>query len=171
MENLKNNFSDELTELENSVFEFIENLILGIELKVWDKFNESNNGSNKDEIDKKIKSAEALYVSNGMMEYYLNQTYKNLVEKSDDCINTTLNNFQEKMNMNNFTILNIISNVIMNSYSKLPRSKLNVEDKEKFKESVLSVNKLMKKFIVFDFRNKFKEVQEKLKNTKKEEDE
>lgn len=169
MENTKNEFSYDCTEFEQTVFDFIENIILGIELKVWDKFNEDNKDKEKTEIDQKLKSSEAMYVSNSMMEYYLNQTYKNLVDKADDCVNDFLNAFEEKMNLTNFTCLNIISNVIMNSYTKLPRSKLNVEDRDKFKESILDVCKLMKKFIIFDFRMKLKEVREKTQNAMKEE--
>jgi len=170
MENLNIEFSDNFTELEQSIFEFIENVILGIELKIWDKYNDSNDENHKEEIDIKIKSTEAKYISNSMMEYYLNQTYKNLVEKADDCVNDCLKDFQEKMNLKNFTCLNIISNVIMNCYTKLPRSKLNVENKEKYKESIFDICNLMKKFIIFDFRLKLKEIKDKMQNIKNEEE-
>ena len=105
-----------------------------------------------------MKSQEALYLSNNMMEFYVNQMYKNLVEKTDDCMNESLKVFEEKLKISNFTCLNIISNVIMNSYTKLPRSKLNTENVENYILSVKSITTLMKKFIIFDFRLRYNEL-------------
>lgn len=157
---------DDFSELELSIFDFIENIITGMEIKVYDKFNEKNESIDKSESLEKLKSSEAIYVSSSMMEYYLNQMYKNLVEKiNDDYMNQNLKELAEESGLKTFSCLNIITNVIMNCYTKLPRSKLELENKDKYIGSVNSICKLMKKFIIYDFRTRLREFQ-KQKNTK-----
>ena len=157
-QNINNKSSSYFTEIEELIFDFIENIIIGIEQQVFENFKEKYKEINKSEIDEKMKSQEALYLSNNMMEFYVNQMYKNLVEKTDDCMNESLKVFEEKLKISNFTCLNIISNVIMNSYTKLPRSKLNTENVENYILSVKSITTLMKKFIIFDFRLRYNEL-------------
>jgi hypothetical protein len=149
----------------DKIFNFIKDIFIGIEMKIFAMIDD------KKEFKEKITTSEAMHIGVSLIEYYLNQLYRKLLEKDDELIVNKFNEFTNILNDNPVIILNLISNVIMKCYPLFPRSKLNIENLEKY---ILSVNEntdKMKKYIITMFNgdlNKLKEEKDRESNKKVE---
>ena len=103
------------------------------------------------------------------IEYYLNQVYRQLVEKLDPFIVETFVKLGEKTDEKPLFILNLIANIINKVYPMMPRSKLDQTNEFKHIESVRQNLQLMKKYIFNDLDDTLKKLKEAKKKKKKEE--
>jgi hypothetical protein len=127
------------------IYYFIEEVFIGIETKVYQMTTE------KEGFKDKLNTREGMLYGMNLLEFYLNTLYKTLVEKSDDFIMKKFEHMGQILEMHPVYALNIITNVIMKCYPLFTRSKLNLEDKDKYIDSVKSITGLMRKYILKTF--------------------
>jgi hypothetical protein len=162
------------SEVEKKVFEFIQDVLYGIETKVFlmicepkaDKdivteLQEQNNIEISD-----LKTQKAMYYGMNLLEYYLNGLYKSLVDKSDPFMCDKFEEIGKLIDFHPVYALNIITNVIMKIYPLCPRSKLVLDSKEKYLESVKETLLIMKKYTLKIFNEDLKNLLAQ-KNTEK----
>jgi hypothetical protein len=144
---MENNSENTLGTIRNNdIYEFIEEVIQGIEMKLYNQLNEEN----KLDI---IKNSEIMYMGINYLEIYLNIINKSLLEKTDPLICQKIDKISNIYSLENKYILNIITNMLMKSYPKFTRSKLNPESKEAYLNSVNEILKLMRKYIEYIFES------------------
>ena len=163
------------SELEQKVYEFIQEVFLGIETKVFgmisgedskDLSTEMQNSNNSDLND--LKTQKAMLYGANLLEFYLNELYKNLVDKSDDFIYKKFEDLGQLVEIHPVYVLNVITNVIMKAYPLCPRSKLVIESKEKYIDSVKEIVLVMKKYMMTLFNEDLKVLNaEREKNSEK----
>ena len=144
-------------------FAFINEVIFGIEREVYKKAQENS------EIKKKLQEASGMLIGSRLLEFYLTQVYRQLVEKSNDIILTKFIKMGNICDEKPIFMLNLVSNVINKVYPMMPRSKLEPETEEKYSQSVLQILLVMKNFIVNDLNDYLKKLKENKKALKKEE--
>lgn len=144
------------------IFEFFQEVFIGIETKVY-SMNKENNDLEK------LKTNEGMLIGANILEYYLNQLYRALIEKQDEFI---LNKFQiygDFMDLKPVFALNLCTNVIMKCYPMLPRKTLDTENEQKYIESLKSQTNLMKKYMLMRFDEDLKTFHKEKKNIPNEE--
>ena len=142
-------------------FAFITDVFIGVEKEVY-KQTEKN-----EKIKEKFKETEGMLVGMKFIEYYLNQVYRQLVEKLDPFIVETFVKLGEKTDEKPLFILNLIANIINKVYPMMPRSKLDQTNEFKHIESVRQNLQLMKKYIFNDLDDTLKKLKEEKKKKKK----
>jgi len=150
--------------IEDQIFHFIGDVVLGIEKKNYSTLREKEN------FDELLKTRNGMFVGMNFLEIYLDTLYKKLVNKDDEFISDTFAEFGEKMKLNPVFSLNLIANVIMRVYPLFTRSKLNTENESVYLESVKNVTGTMKAYIVKIFNEDFNKLnEERKKNDSKNE--
>jgi hypothetical protein len=127
---------------QDTVYNFIEEVFIGIETKVYQIT------SQKEDFKDKLKTKDGMLYGINFLEFYLNTLYKSLVEKSDDFIYKKFEDIGQILEMHPVYALNILTNVIMKCYPMFTRSKLNLEDKEKYIDSVRIICGIMRKYML-----------------------
>ena len=144
-------------------FSFINEVIFGIEREVYKK------GLENSEIMSKLKETGGMLIGSRLLEFYLTQVYRQLVEKKNDLILAKFIKMGNICDEKPIFMLNLVSNVINKVYPMMPRSKLDTENEKKYSESVLQILLIMKNFIVTDLKDYLKKLKEAKKTMKKEE--
>ena len=154
---------DQPTDWTEEAFSFINEVIFGIEREVYKK------GLENSEIKNKLKESSGMLIGSRLLEFYLTQVYRQLVEKSNDIVLARFIKMGQICDEKPIFMLNLVSNVINKVYPMMPRSKLNTENENKYNESVLQVLLVMKNYIVTDLKDYLKKLKEAKKNMKQEE--
>ena len=144
-------------------FSFINEVIFGIEREVYKKAQENS------EIKSKLQETSGMLIGSRLLEFYLTQVYRQLVEKSNDIILARFIKMGNICDEKPIFMLNLVSNVINKVYPMMPRSKLDPENENKYNQSVLQVLLIMKNFIISDLKDYLKKLKE-AKKTMKQED-
>jgi len=144
-------------------FSFINEVIFGIEREVYKK------GLENEEIKSKLKETSGMLIGSRLLEFYLTQVYRQLVEKKSDIIVSKFVKIGNMCDEKPIFMLNLVSNVINKVYPMMPRSKLDTESEEKYGASVLQLLLIMKNYIVTDLKEYLKKLKEAKKTMKKEE--
>ena len=144
-------------------FLFVNDVIFGIEKEVYKK------GMENPEIKKRLKETEGMLIGSRLLEFYLTQVYRQLVEKSNDIILEKFIKIGKICDEKPIFMLNLISNVINKVYPMMPRSKLDTDNEVKYSQSVLGILMTMKNYIVSDLKEYLKKLKESKKTMKKEE--
>jgi hypothetical protein len=158
-----NFFENEYSE----IFVFCKEIFIGIENKVFSSLVQDSKTSL--EI---LKTKDAKLLGINLIEIYLNQVYKHLIEKDDNVINEKFSILTSKVNSLNkereeieaVYLLNICANVINKCYPLLPRSKLNIESEEVYFKSLLEVIDTMEKYMILRFKEDLEKFYEEQKN-------
>lgn len=127
---------------QDTVYNFIEEVFIGIETKVYQMT------SQKVDFKDKLSTKEGMLYGVNFLEFYLNSLYKILVEKSDDFIIKKFEEIGQILEMHPVYALNILTNVIMKCYPMFSRSKLNLEDQEKYIDSVRRISAIMRNYML-----------------------
>ena len=144
-------------------FSFINEVIFGIEREVYKKAQENS------EIKAKLNETGGMLIGSRLLEFYLTQVYRQLVEKTNDIILAKFIKMGNICDEKPIFMLNLVSNVINKVYPMMPRSKLDPGDENKYSQSVLAILLIMKNFIVSDLKDYLKKLKEAKKTLKKEE--
>ena len=148
----------------DDAFAFITDVFIGVEREVY-KAAEKNQ-----KVKDKFKETEGMLVGMKFIEFYLNQVYRQLVEKLDPFIVETFVKMGQKTDEKPLFVLNLIANIINKVYPMMPRSKLDQSDEFKHIESVRQNLTLMKKYILNDLDDNLKKLKEAKKKKKAEEE-
>ena len=151
------------TDWTEDAFAFINEVIFGIEREVYKKAQENS------EIKSKLQETGGMLIGSRLLEFYLTQVYRQLVEKTNDVILGKFIKIGNICDEKPIFMLNLISNVINKVYPMMPRSKLNTENEKEYSQSVLQILLVMKNFIVSDLKDYLKKLKEAKKTMKKEE--
>jgi len=133
---------------EEKIFQFIQDVIIGIEKKIYSTPN----------VKDKLTKRDSMMYGINYLEFYLDQLYKNLVERNDEFMCNKFTELGNILNLHPVYTLNIISNVIMKSYPLLTRSKLNTINECEYLDSVIDITNCMKKYILTLFNIDFKKL-------------
>lgn len=144
-------------------FSFIQEVIFGIEREVYKKAKDNN------EIMKTITENNGMLIGSRLLEYYLTQVYRQLIDKKNDLLLEKFIKIGKMCDEKPLFMLNLVSNVINKVYPMMPRSKFSTENESKYSESVLQVLMIMKSFIISDLKNYLSKLKEAKKTMKKEE--
>ena len=144
-------------------FVFINDVIFGIEKEVYKK------GMENEEIKKKLQETGGMLIGSRLLEFYLTQVYRQLVEKSNDIILDKFIKMGKICDEKPIFMLNLVSNVINKVYPMMPRSKIDLENEMKYSQSVLMILMTMKNYIICDLKEYLKKLKEAKKTMKKEE--
>lgn len=134
---------------EELVYQFCSQIIQGLENKINVMLKENQ-----------ISLDQCMLISTELLEYYMTQLYKAILENKDEDqkvieIIEQLSICEETDKLNE---LNILSRTLMNVYPKFPRSKLDHSDKENHSKSLEGILVLMKKFIIFSYHKEIEYV-------------
>lgn len=143
---------------EEEAFTFIKDIFVGIEREVFKKSEENKI------LQAKLKEMDSMLLGVRLIECYLTNVYKQLLDRQDQYIVETFEHYGNVCKEEPKFMLNLISNVINKTYPMFQRSKLDVSNQYKYLDSVRSNVDIMKKFIC----TLLKELLEKLKKAKKE---
>ena len=121
------------------------------------------------EIKKTLNQTGGMLVGSRLLEFYLTQVYRQLVEKSNDLILEKFIKMGKICDEKPIFMLNLVSNVINKVYPMMPRSKLDLDNDVKYCQSVLGILMTMKNYIVNDLKEYLKKLKDAKKNMKKEE--
>ena len=152
-----------LSDARNRQFLFINDVIFGIEKEVYKK------GTENEEIKKTLQTTGGMLIGSRLLEFYLTQVYRQLVEKSNDIILEKFIKMGKICDEKPIFILNLVSNVINKVYPMMPRSKLDLENETKYNQSVLMILMTMKNYIICDLKEYLKKLKDAKKTMKKEE--
>ena len=122
-----------------------------------------------EEIKKKLQETGGMLIGSRLLEFYLTQVYRQLVEKSNDIILDKFIRMGKICDEKPIFMLNLVSNVINKVYPMMPRSKLDLENEMKYNHSVLMILMTMKNYIICDLKEYLKKLKEAKKTMKKEE--
>lgn len=133
-------------EFYNEVFDFLKEVIIGVETKIFKSCEE------KTELREKLTSSDGMAIASNTLETYLNQVYRGLVEKNDEFLLKEFQRFDKHTSINKVNLLNLISVTAMNVYPKMKRTNL-VSDKdvENYISSVRPNVEVMRKYYIFLF--------------------
>ena len=162
-DDLNDSDKEESNDWTEEAFIFINDVIFGIEKEVYKK------GMENTEIKKTLNQTGGMLIGSRLLEFYLTQVYRQLVEKSNDIILEKFIKMGKICDEKPIFMLNLISNVINKVYPMMPRSKLNLDNDMKYRESVLGILMTMKNYIVNDLKEYLKKLKEAKKTMKKEE--
>ena len=142
---------------------FINEVIFGIEKEVYKK------GMENAEIKKTLQQTGGMLIGSRLLEFYLTQVYRQLVEKNNDIILDKFIRMGKICDEKPIFMLNLVTNVINKVYPMMPRSKLDLENEIKYSQSVLGILMTMKNYIECDLKEYLKKLKEAKKTMKKEE--
>ena len=162
-DDLNDSDKEESNDWTEEAFLFINDVIFGIEKEVYKK------GTENEEIKKTLQTTGGMLIGSRLLEFYLTQVYRQLVEKTNDIILAKFIKMGNICDEKPIFMLNLVSNVINKVYPMMPRSKLDPGDENKYSQSVLAVLLIMKNFIVSDLKDYLKKLKEAKKTLKKEE--
>ena len=162
-EDLNDSDKEESGDWTEEAFSFINEVIFGIEREVYKKAMENN------EIKKTIKETSGMLIGSRLLEFYLTQVYRQLIEKKNDMILERFTKMGKICDEKPIFMLNLVSNVINKVYPMMPRSKLDPDDENKYSQSVMAILLIMKNYIVSDLKDYLKKLKEAKKTMKKEE--
>ena len=162
-DDLNDSDKEEQNDWTEEAFSFINEVIFGIEREVYKKAQENS------EIKSKLQETGGMLIGSRLLEFYLTQVYRQLVEKTNDVILGKFIKIGNICDEKPIFMLNLISNVINKVYPMMPRSKLNPENEKEYSQSVLQILLIMKNFIVSDLKDYLKKLKEAKKTMKKEE--
>ena len=134
-------------------FLFVRDFIYGIEGTAFKKASTINQL-------KKLKEPEGIEFGNKVLEFYLTQVYTQLVDKTNALIVSKFIKIGQICDEKPLFMLILVSKVIKSVYPKMERDKLNIENEEIYKKSVLVVLTMMKSFIVNELKESLKELKE-----------
>jgi hypothetical protein len=132
--------------VDEEIIQFVNEIITGIELKIYNQLVE------QDKLDI-IKTSDIMFMGMNYLEIYLNIIYKGLIEKTDVFICEKISNFSDIYKIEGKFILNVLSNIIMKTYPKFPRSKLISNSKEEYINSIHEILEIMRKYICYTFES------------------
>ena len=153
---------DQPNDWTEEAFSFINEVIFGIEREVYKK------GQENSEIKSKLQETGGMLIGSRLLEFYLTQVYRQLIEKTNDIILAKFIKMGNICDEKPIFMLNLVSNVINKVYPMMPRSKLDLENEKKYAESVLQILLVMKNFIIGDLKDYLKKLKEAKKTMKKE---
>ena len=162
-DDLNDSDKEEQNDWTEEAFSFINEVIFGIEREVYKKAQENS------EIKSKLQETGGMLIGSRLLEFYLTQVYRQLVEKTNDVILGKFIKIGNICDEKPIFMLNLVSNVINKVYPMMPRSKLNPENEKEYSQSVLQILLIMKNFIVSDLKDYLKKLKEAKKTMKKEE--
>jgi hypothetical protein len=148
----------------DDAFALITDVFIGVEREVY-KAAEKNQ-----KVKDKFKETEGMLVGMKFIEFYLNQVYRQLVEKLDPFIVETFVKMGQKTDEKPLFVLNLIANIINKVYPMMPRTRLDQTDEFKHIDSVRDNLQLMKKYILNDLDDNLKKLKEAKKKKKAEEE-
>jgi hypothetical protein len=132
--------------IQEELFTFINEIITGIELKIYNQLTEQNKLS-------QIQTSEIMFMGMNYLEVYLSVICKGLLEKTDPLICEKISTFSSAYSIEDKFMLNIITNTIMKAYPKFTRSKLCPDSKEIYLTSIQDILTTMSKYIRFIFNS------------------
>ena len=162
-DDLNDSDKEESNDWTEEAFLFINDVIFGIEKEVYKK------GMENEEIKKKLQETGGMLIGSRLLEFYLTQVYRQLVEKSNDIILDKFIRMGKICDEKPIFMLNLVSNVINKVYPMMPRSKLDLENEMKYSQSVLMILMTMKNYIICDLKEYLKKLKDAKKTMKKEE--
>ena len=162
-DDLNDSDKEDSIDWKEEAFVFINDVIFGIEKEVYKK------GMENEEIKKKLQETGGMLIGSRLLEFYLTQDYRQLVEKSNDIILDKFIKMGKICDEKPIFMLNLVSNVINKVYPMMPRSKLDLENEMKYSQSVLMILMTMKNYIICDLKEYLKKLKEAKKTMKKEE--
>ena len=162
-EDLNDSDKEESTDWTEEAYSFINEVIFGIEKEVYKK------GMENSEIKKTLNQTGGMLIGSRLLEFYLTQVYRQLVEKSNDIILDKFIKMGKICDEKPIFMLNLVSNVINKVYPMMPRSKLDLDNDIKYSQSVLGILMTMKNYIISDLKAYLKKLKDAKKNMKKEE--
>ena len=162
-DDLNDSDKEESTDWTEDAYSFINEVIFGIEKEVYKK------GMENEEIKKTLKETGGMLIGSRLLEFYLTQVYRQLVEKSNDIILDKFIKMGKICDEKPIFMLNLVSNVINKVYPMMPRSKLDLDNDIKYSQSVLGILMTMKNYIICDLKEYLKKLKEAKKAMKKEE--
>ncbi len=127
-------------------YQFISEVFYGIEKQIYKQAL-----SNPD-IMKKIKETQGMLIGSRLIEFYLNQVYRGVVEKDDATMLEKFTKLGKMTDEKPIFILNLVSNIITKVYTMSPRSKLVPDNEESYLKSVQMNNELIKKYIITELK-------------------
>jgi hypothetical protein len=142
--NNNNPYENEPTLKNDEILTFMNEVITGIELKIYNQLIE-------DEKLSMITTTDVMYMGINYLEIYLSVIYKGLIEHTDPLICEKISSFSKSYGIEDKFMLNIITNTLMKSYPKFPRSKLSTESKDAYLTSVQDILTTMSKYVRFAF--------------------
>ena len=161
-DDLNDSDKEESNDWTEDAYSFINEVIFGIEKEVYKK------GMENPEIKKTLNQTGGMLVGSRLLEFYLTQVYRQLVEKSNDLILEKFIKMGKICDEKPIFMLNLVSNVINKVYPMMPRSKLDLDNDVKYCQSVLGILMTMKNYIVNDLKEYLKKLKDAKKNMKKE---
>ena len=162
-DDLNDSDKEESNDWTEDAYSFINEVIFGIEKEVYKK------GMENPEIKKTLNQTGGMLIGSRLLEFYLTQVYRQLVEKSNDLILEKFIKMGKICDEKPIFMLNLVSNVINKVYPMMPRSKLDLDNDAKYCQSVLGILMTMKNYIVNDLKEYLKKLKDAKKNMKKEE--
>ena len=162
-DDLNDSDKEESNDWTEEAYSFINEVIFGIEKEVYKK------GMENAEIKKTLNQTGGMLIGSRLLEFYLTQVYRQLVEKSNDIILEKFIKMGKICDEKPIFMLNLVSNVINKVYPMMPRSKLDLDNDIKYSQSVLGILMTMKNYIISDLKEYLKKLKDAKKNMKKEE--
>ena len=162
-DDLNDSDKEESNDWTEEAFGFINEVIFGIEKEVYKK------GLENAEIKKTLNQTGGMLIGSRLLEFYLTQVYRQLVEKSNDIILEKFIKMGKICDEKPIFMLNLVSNVINKVYPMMPRSKLDLDNDIKYSQSVLGILMTMKNYIMNDLKEYLEKLKDAKKNMKKEE--
>ena len=162
-DDLNDSDKEESNDWTEEAYSFINEVIFGIEKEVYKK------GMENAEIKKTLNQTGGMLIGSRLLEFYLTQVYRQLVEKSNDIILEKFIKMGKICDEKPIFMLNLVSNVINKVYPMMPRSKLDLDNDIKYSQSILGILMTMKNYIISDLKEYLKKLKDAKKNMKKEE--
>ena len=162
-DDLNDSDKEESNDWTEEAYSFINEVIFGIEKEVYKK------GLENAEIKKTLNQTGGMLIGSRLLEFYLTQVYRQLVEKSNDIILEKFIKMGKICDEKPIFMLNLVSNVINKVYPMMPRSKLDLDNDIKYSQSVLGILMTMKNYIMNDLKEYLIKLKDAKKNMKKEE--
>ncbi len=162
-DDLNDSDKEESNDWTEEAYSFINEVIFGIEKEVYKK------GLENAEIKKTLNQTGGMLIGSRLLEFYLTQVYRQLVEKSNDIILEKFIKMGKICDEKPIFMLNLVSNVLNKVYPMMPRSKLDLDNDIKYSQSVLGILMTMKNYIISDLKEYLKKLKDAKKNMKKEE--
>ena len=162
-DDLNDSDKEESNDWTEDAYSFINEVIFGIEKEVYKK------GMENPEIKKTLNQTGGMLIGSRLLEFYLTQVYRQLVEKSNDIILEKFIKMGKICDEKPIFMLNLVSNVINKVYPMMPRSKLDLDNDIKYSQSVLGILMTMKNYIMNDLKEYLEKLKDAKKNMKKEE--
>ena len=134
-------------------FYYIRDFIYGLQGALYQKVSAVNNL-------KALLEKDSILIGENLLQFYLSQTYIQLTQKTNPLIVQKFIKIGNICDEKPLSMLILISKVIRSAYTDMPRSKLNIENLDKFKNSVLQTLMTMKDNIVKELKDSLKELKE-----------